>query len=98
VEDSSAINPITDRIDVSMIVEGLDEFPLGRYMFTDSLQQVSTGATGQRAVVDEMFIINQPMDTPYSTFRTNVPDDSSGLTPGDERSLIFWPGTTSRFA
>jgi len=93
VEDSSAINPITDRIDVSMIVEGLDEFPLGRYMFTDSLQQVSTG--GNRAsvqLVDEMFIINQPMDTPYSTFRTNVPDDSSGLTPGDEAILDLLAG------
>ncbi len=67
VADSSAINPITDRIDVSMVIEGLGEFPLGRYMFTDDLQQVSTGgnqATVQ--LVDEMFMLDQPMDTAYS--------------------------------
>lgn len=67
VTDVAAINPITDRIDVSMIVPNLADFPLGRYMFTDSLQQVSTGGSQASVqLVDEMFMLNQPMDVPYS--------------------------------
>src|SRR5262245_33537522 len=55
VEDAAAINPITDRIDVSMLVENLDPFPLGRYMFTDNLQAVSTGGNQASVqLVDEM--------------------------------------------
>ena len=67
VADTAAINPITDRIALFMVVGGM-QFPLGRYMFTDNLQQVSTG--GNQAdvqLVDEMFMIDQPISTSFTS-------------------------------
>jgi hypothetical protein len=67
VADTAAVNPITDRIALFMVVGGM-RFPLGRYMFTDNLQQMSTG--GNQAdvqLVDEMFMIDQPISTSFSS-------------------------------
>lgn len=72
VENTAAINPLTDRIALSMVVNDVS-FPLGRYMFTDNLQQVSTG--GNQAdvqLVDEMFMIDQQIDTSFSVAGDNV--------------------------
>jgi hypothetical protein len=67
VADTSAINTITDRIALFMVVGGM-KFPLGRYMFTDNLQQVSTGGNQANVqLVDEMFMIDQPISTSFSS-------------------------------
>jgi len=91
VEDTEAINPITDRVDVSMVIEGLGEYPLGRYMFTDSLQTVSTGGNQASVqLVDEMFMVDQPLDVPYSTIPHNsssLPEDAVGLAVGEGEIL-----------
>lgn len=72
VADTAAINPITDRIALNMIVSGT-KFPLGRYMFTDNLQQVSTGGNEANVqLVDEMFMIDQPISKSFSSDKDNV--------------------------
>lgn len=66
VEDTSAINPVTDRVEVFMIISDLS-YPLGRYMFTDDLESVSTGGNQASVqMVDEMFIVDQPIETSFS--------------------------------
>lgn len=68
VADTSEINPITDVIDVAMVVDGTS-WPLGRYMFTDVSQLVSTG--GDEATVtltDEMFLVDQPITSGFDAF------------------------------
>lgn len=65
VVDAEAINPLTDRVEVSMLLGG-ESYPLGRYMFTDDLETVSTG--GDQAsvqLVDEMFIVDQPLEASF---------------------------------
>lgn len=65
VEDTESVNPLTDRVEVFMLIAG-QSYPLGRYMFTDDLETVSTG--GDRAsiqMVDEMFIVDQPLEASF---------------------------------
>lgn len=67
VADTAAINPLTDRIAVFMLTGG-QEWPLGRYMFTDETDLVSTGGTlGDMALVDEMFIVDQQQSAAFSS-------------------------------
>ena len=66
VEDTDSINPLTDRVEVFMLIGGL-EYPLGRYMFTDDLESLSTGGNQASVqMVDEMFIVDQPLVTSFS--------------------------------
>jgi hypothetical protein len=59
VQDTAAINPITDRIELFMAVNDV-EWPLGRYMFTDQTKQVfSSGNLSSVALNDEMFLVDQ---------------------------------------
>lgn len=67
VADTAAINPLTDRISPVMLVDGQD-WPLGRFMFTDETDLISTGGTlGDMALVDEMFIIDQQRSAAFSS-------------------------------
>lgn len=72
IEDASVIDPIRDRIWVHMEVAGR-EWPLGRYMFTDDLQQVtSAGNLASVQVVDEMFRVDQPISSPFTSQNETV--------------------------
>lgn len=63
IADTAAINPISDRIDVSMSINGV-EYPLGRYIFTnDTRQKFTAGSLGTVTLVDEMYIIDQATET-----------------------------------
>jgi hypothetical protein len=81
VNDTSQINPITDRILPSMIVGGVT-YPLGRYMFTTETDAVSTGGDrGQFTLLDEGFIIDQQLQFSY-TSTSGVRDAVIGLLAG----------------
>lgn len=68
VSDTSEINPITDVIDVAMEVAGTS-WPLGRYMFTDVSQLVSTGGNeGTVQLTDEMFLVDQPITSGFDAY------------------------------
>ena len=61
--DTLAVNPVTDRILVSMVLANGEEFPLGRYIFTDRNKLVYT--SGDLAVMglnDEMFLVDQEIE------------------------------------
>lgn len=61
VADTAAINPLVDRVDVSMLAAGA-EWPLGRYMFTDqSAQKFTSGRLASVALNDEMFLVDQEL-------------------------------------
>lgn len=51
-----------------MVLSDGREFPLGRFMFTNVTKIPSTGGvTSATTLVDEMFIIDQPLETSFST-------------------------------
>ena len=58
--DTAAINGLTERINLFMTFPDGTEFPLGRYMFTDTSRQVFTsGKLGNFVLNDEMFLVDQ---------------------------------------
>ena len=60
VADSANVNPITDRVELSMVFPTGTTYPMGRYMFTDSsLQRFVNGTLGSMTLVDEMFLVDQ---------------------------------------
>lgn len=64
VVDSAAINPVTDLISLFMVFPGGTEYPLGRYMFTDTSNTVTTsGKLGDLILNDEMFLVDQQIET-----------------------------------
>lgn len=64
VEDTAIIEPLTDRIEVSMVMSDGTEWPLGRYMFTDDRDQIFTsGDLGTVVLNDEMFLVDQQIQT-----------------------------------
>lgn len=66
VADTAAINPLTDRIDMEMIVNRT-AYPLGRYVFVSNPRQVYTsGELTNVSLVDEMFVIDQQMEIGYN--------------------------------
>ena len=69
-EDTAAINPISDRILLFMVFPNGQEYPLGKYMFTDNTRQVYTsGKLGAMALNDEMFLVDQEITTGISADR-----------------------------
>lgn len=70
VADTAAINPLTDRIRPYMLIGGVS-WPLGRFMFTNEAELLSTGGHQSTDIlVDEMFIIDQQIDTGFATGST----------------------------
>ena len=77
--DTAAMNPITDRISVFMMMSNVDgttsEYPLGRYMYSATNSQILTGGDlAQNSLFDEMFIVDQQMETPFSITVISGPD------------------------
>lgn len=73
IQDASVINPIRDRIWVYMILRGVS-WPLGKYMFTDDLSQVtSIGNLASVQLVDEMFRVDQSISTAFASVNDQVP-------------------------
>ena len=67
--DTAAINTLTDRVMPFMVIPGIQcpdtpsgDWPLGRYLFVDNPRKVFTsGRLGQPTLVDEMFLVDQPI-------------------------------------
>lgn len=60
IRDTAAINPIQDRITVTMVFANGQTYPLGKYMFTeDELNKQTNGKLGRYSLNDEMFQIDQ---------------------------------------
>jgi hypothetical protein len=64
--DTADIQPLTDRVDVEMILGDGSVWPLGRYMFTDQSNQVFTSGLLSNVVLnDEMFLVDQDIIVGY---------------------------------
>jgi hypothetical protein len=75
VEDTARVNPLTDRVSVTMIMGNGDEWPLGRYMFTDQSKAVFTsGKLSNVALNDEMFLIDQEITVGFNAAGLSVGD------------------------
>lgn len=73
VADSAAINPLTDRILVSMTLGDGSVWPLGRYMFTDMTEvQFTSGDLANVVLNDEMFLVDQPIINGYDSNRKSA--------------------------
>ena len=93
IADTSVIDPLRDRIWVSMILLGV-EYPLGRYMFTDNLAQVtSTGNLASVQLVDEMFRIDQPISSPFASYKDEVPVAVRALLTGLDTETLEIEGS-----
>lgn len=63
VEDTALVNPINNRVDVSMLTSDGQEWPLGRYVFTDyPRQQFTSGDLSVGQLTDEMITIDQQIE------------------------------------
>lgn len=77
VTDSALINPVRDRVRVYMVLGGV-EYPLGRYMFSDStVAQWTSGELASCSLMDEMFIVDQPMENAFSVITGYVDVNST---------------------
>lgn len=68
VADAKRLNPLTDRVAISMVVGGRQPktYPLGRYMVGDETQlQTSAGSTAPLTLFDEMFLVDQELETGF---------------------------------
>ncbi|HEY0698387.1 MAG TPA: hypothetical protein VGD43_11330, partial [Micromonospora sp.] len=65
--DAGRINPLTDRVAISMVVgQGLASYPLGRYIVGDAAELVtSAGSTAPLTLFDEMFVVDQELDAGF---------------------------------
>ena len=80
--DTAAINTLTDRISVFMVIPSAPcpdtthgDWPLGRYQFVDDPRRVSTGGRlAKDKLTDEMFLIDQQILTGISGSGFNVAD------------------------
>lgn len=69
-EDQARIDPIRDRISITMLIGG-EEYPLGRYMPVDYTRaRFSSGVLPTASMADEMFIVDQELDRGFSAQQT----------------------------
>lgn len=62
VVDTAEINVVSDRVLPYMLINGV-RWPLGRYMFTNKASQFFTaGRLSNVTLVDEMFLVDQPIE------------------------------------
>lgn len=74
VEDTAAVNTVTDRVLVFMVMADGTEYPLGRYMFTDASRIPTTaGKLGAMALNDEMFLVDQEITVGITGVNVAVP-------------------------
>lgn len=79
--DTAAINTLTERIEVFMVIPGVPcpdtthgDWPLGRYMWVDESRKVFTsGRLGTETLTDEMFLIDQEITSGITGFGRSVP-------------------------
>ncbi|WP_307817130.1 hypothetical protein [Micromonospora fiedleri] len=69
VRDAARLNPLTDRVAISMVVGGQQRsYPLGRYMVGDATElATSSGSTVPLTFFDEMFIVDQELETGFES-------------------------------
>lgn len=94
VQDTSYVDTIRDRVLLYMTFPGGAEYPLGRYMFTDSSRQVFTSGKLSNVVLnDEMFLVDQQITTGISARFIGVDKAINDVLA--DLPITFTSGTTS---
>lgn len=71
--DTSAVDPIQDRLMLWMVFGNGTEYPLGRYAFTQQTSQVfSSGDLSNIVLNDEMFVVNQQITSAFDAVNLNL--------------------------
>jgi hypothetical protein len=109
VADAARVNPLTDRIAISMILgDGAVTYPLGRYLIADTVEVVrSGGSTATLTLYDEMFIVDQELETGFGAdgqlvdqavtrLLNGLPIGEVQVDPSGQRSVSAWSPGTSR--
>jgi hypothetical protein len=96
--DTAKINPYRDRVIITMLM-GNDEYPLGRYAFSDQTSVVTTmGKFSTCSLVDEMFVIDQKTEDAFSPILLKRGDAIATVTTVEDaiaRLLVDYPVTLS---
>jgi hypothetical protein len=87
--DTAVINPLTDRVEVDMVLGDGNIWPLGRYMFTDQTKLIFTSGTLSNVVLnDEMFLVDQEIVAGYDATGRSVDQAYHDLLTGLPVSLV----------
>lgn len=71
VSETRDIDPIRHRVLPIMVLSNGEEWPLGRYMFTDYTQvRFTSGSMSTSTLVDEMFIVDQKTEVAFTSKQT----------------------------
>ena len=83
VTDAETINPLTDRILLSMRLGDGSTWPLGRYMFTDQTNiRFTSGILSSVVLNDEMFLVDQQIGVGFDSNSLSVPAAYAELLTG----------------
>lgn len=75
VYDTARIEPLVDRVLVYLVTADGSEWPLGKYMFTDSSLTVATAGDLANVVLnDEMFLVDQQISRGINGVRLGIID------------------------
>lgn len=73
VVDTALIDPVEDRVLVTMVFPGGQEYSLGRYMFTASSEQIFTSGELSNVVLnDEMYLVDQSITQGFDGSATSL--------------------------
>lgn len=88
--DSAAVNPISDRIAVSMVLQNSQELPWGLFLFVDGSRVPQSAGTWFRgSLLDQCFILDQPLPTSLGYQTDQVIADALG-TLFTEAGIADW--------
>lgn len=80
LDETRDINPVTDGVTLTMFFPNGQEYPLGRYVFSDASFQVFTNGRMVNALLsDEMYIVDQQIQVGFSTRNLVAPALVDGL-------------------
>ncbi len=92
VIDTALVNPLVDRVSVTMVMGNGDEWPLGRYMFTDqSKAKFTSGDLSNVVLNDEMFLVDQEITTGLNAANLSISDAIIAVLTGLPISFVMEP-------
>ena len=112
VADAARINPLTDRITITMVLgdPARSTYPLGRYLIADSADLVSTAGNRKTLTLfDEMFVVDQDLDAGFDAggqpvdqavlrLLDGLPIGEPAIDATEQTSTAAWSPGTSRAA
>jgi hypothetical protein len=81
VRDTALVDSIQDRVLVTMVFPNGQEYPLGKYMFTNEAHQVFTSGELANVVLnDEMYLVDQAITQGFDGSTTSLSSTGSAAT------------------